>query len=108
MVQAFLAGFYCRDPLVWAARVALVLFVALAVLGPAQADAQTVDPTQIVTSILTWLTGPFGKAAVAVVVGITAFACMLGHHPYAALGAVVLGTFLLFGSQFFVTQFVGG
>jgi type IV secretory pathway VirB2 component (pilin) len=37
-----------------------------------------------------------------------AFACMLGHHPYAALGAVVLGAFLLFGSQFFVTTFVGG
>jgi hypothetical protein len=33
---------------------------------------------------------------------------MLGHHPYAALGAVVLGAFLLFGSQFFVTTFVGG
>jgi type IV secretory pathway VirB2 component (pilin) len=75
---------------------------------PVLAFAQTVDPTTIVTAILTWLTGPFGKAAVAVVIGITAFACLLGHHPYAALGACVLGAMLLFGSQFFVQQFVGG
>ena len=30
------------------------------------------------------------------------------RHPYAAVGAVVLGAFLLFGASFFVTQFVGG
>jgi type IV secretory pathway VirB2 component (pilin) len=88
-------------------RWVVVLGVLLIALSPTVAVAQTVDPTTIITSILTWLTGPFGKAAVAVVLGITAFACMLGHHPYAALGAVVLGAFLLFGSQFFVSTFVG-
>jgi type IV secretory pathway VirB2 component (pilin) len=88
--------------LVGAAVIAALLFL------PDPAYAQNVDPTTIVTAILTWLTGPFGKAAIAVIIGVVAFACMLGHHPYAALGAVVLGAFLLFGSQFFVTTFVGG
>jgi type IV secretory pathway VirB2 component (pilin) len=88
-------------------RISFFALVTLLLFSPDPAHAQTVDPTTIVTAILTWLTGPFGKAAVAVVVGVVAFACMLGHHPYAALGAVVLGTFLLFGSQFFVTTFVG-
>jgi len=88
--------------LVGAAVIAALLFL------PDPAHAQNVDPTTIVTAILTWLTGPFGKAAIAVIIGVVAFACMLGHHPYAALGAVVLGAFLLFGSQFFVTTFVGG
>jgi type IV secretory pathway VirB2 component (pilin) len=82
--------------------------IAALLFLPDPAHAQNVDPTTIVTAILTWLTGPFGKAAIAVVIGVVAFACMLGHHPYAALGAVVLGAFLLFGSQFFVTTFVGG
>lgn len=95
-------------PLQWAVRMVIFAFVGLLLFSPDPAHAQAVDPTTIVTAILTWLTGPFGKAAVAVVVGVVAFACMLGHHPYAALGAVVLGTFLLFGSQFFVTTFVGG
>jgi type IV secretory pathway VirB2 component (pilin) len=88
--------------LVGAAVIAALLFL------PDPAQAQNVDPTTIVTAILTWLTGAFGKAAIAVIIGVVAFACMLGHHPYAALGAVVLGAFLLFGSQFFVTTFVGG
>lgn len=92
----------------WSIRVAVFVFVGLLLYAPYAAYAQQVDPTTIVTQILTWLTGPFGKAAVAVVVGISAFACMLGHHPYAALGSLVLGAFLLFGSQFFVTTFVGG
>jgi len=89
-------------------RYGMAIGLAAIVMLPTFVLAQTVDPTTIVTAILTWLTGPFGKAAVAVVVGVVAFACMLGHHPYAALGAVVLGTFLLFGSQFFVNTFVGG
>ena len=88
--------------LVGAAVIAALLFL------PDPAHAQNVDPTTIVTAILAWLTGAFGKAAIAVIIGVVAFACMLGHHPYAALGAVVLGAFLLFGSQFFVTTFVGG
>src|ERR1700757_1632500 len=92
----------------WGRLLFPVFVISLIVLASGPAHAQTVDPTTIVTAILTWLTGPFGKAAVAVVVGVVAFACMLGHHPYAALGAVVLGTFLLFGSQFFVNTFVGG
>ncbi len=92
----------------WSIRVAVFVFVGLLLYSPYSAYAQTVDPTTIVTAILTWLTGPFGKAAVAVVVGISAFACMLGHHPYAALGSLVLGCFLLFGSQFFVNTFVAG
>jgi type IV secretory pathway VirB2 component (pilin) len=91
----------------WGDRCLPMLILGGLLVLPGIAHAQTVDPTAIVTAILTWLTGPFGKAAVAVVVAITAFACMLGHHPYAALGAVVLGAFLLFGAQFFVTQFVG-
>lgn len=86
----------------------LIVAIVVCSLVPNIAFAQTVDPTSIVMSILTWLTGPFGKAAVAVVVGISAFAAMLGHHPYAALGSVVLGAMLLFGSQFFVQTFVGG
>jgi len=81
--------------------------IGLFIMTPGIAHAQGVDPTTIVTAILTWLTGSFGRAAVAVVIGVVAFACMLGHHPYAALGAIVLGTFLLFGSQFFVATFVG-
>lgn len=95
------------DLVQWATRIGFIALVTMVVFSPHLAQAQTVDPTTIVTAILTWLTGPFGKAAVAVVVGIVAFACMLGHHPYAALGAVVLGTFLLFGAQFFVQTFVG-
>ncbi len=94
----------------WYMRVAVIVFIGLLLYAPysAYADGGTVDPTTIVTAILTWLTGPFGKVAVAVVVGISAFACMLGHHPYAALGSLVLGAFLLFGSQFFVNTFVAG
>lgn len=86
----------------------LPLAVVVLLLLPDLAFAQNVDPTATVTNILTWLSGPFGKVAIAVVIGITAFACMLGHHPYAALGSVVLGAFLLFGSNFFVTNFIGG
>ena len=88
--------------LVGAAVIAALLFL------PDSAHAQNVDPTTIVTAILTWLTGAIGKATTPMTTAIAAFACMLGHHPYAALGAVVLGAFLLFGSQFFVTTFVGG
>jgi type IV secretory pathway VirB2 component (pilin) len=95
------------EPVQWAMRIAVFALVATLLFSPDPAHAQTLDPTTMVTAILTWLTGPFGKAAIAVVIGIVAFACMLGHHPYAALGAVVLGAMLLFGSQFFVTTFVG-
>lgn len=89
-------------------RFVLTAVIVTALLLPDLAFAQNVDPTATVTNILTWLSGPFGKVAIAVVIGITAFACMLGHHPYAALGSVVLGAFLLFGSNFFVTNFIGG
>ncbi len=70
----------------WSIRVAVFVFVGLLLYAPylAYADGGTVDPTTIVTAILTWLTGPFGKAAVAVVVGISAFACMLGHFNVAS------------------------
>jgi type IV secretory pathway VirB2 component (pilin) len=107
MLSALRERISSPDPVQWAIRIGLFAFFTILLFSPDQANAQTVDPTTIVTAILTWLTGPFGKAAVAVVVGITAFACMLGHHPYAALGAVVLGCFMLFGAQFFVTTFVG-
>jgi len=75
-------------------------------MGAAQLQMQVLEYNQRQWMYQDETTGV--KAAVAVVVGVVAFACMLGHHPYAALGAVVLGTFLLFGSQFFVNTFVGG
>jgi len=92
----------------WGAHSIPIFLVGALLILPGIAHAQTVDPTTIVTAILTWLTGSFGKAAVAAVIAVTAFACLLGRHPYAALGACVLGAMLLFGSQFFVTTFVGG
>lgn len=89
-------------------RYGAIGFVVLLVLSPEMAWAQVVDPTSIVTSVLAWLTGPFGKAAVGLAVAGVGFACILGHHPMAGLGVLLLGAFLIFGGQFFVTQFVGG
>jgi len=96
------------DPVQWATRIGLFAFVTLLLFSPDQAHAQQLDPTTVAIAILTWLTGPFGKAAVGVVVAVVSFACMLGHHPFAMLGAIVLGAFMLFGSQFLVNTFIGG
>jgi type IV secretory pathway VirB2 component (pilin) len=108
MGQAFLAGFYCRDPIVWATRVALVIFVFLAIFSPDPSHSQSVDPTTTVTSIYTWLTGPFSRIVIALILGVVGVACAIGHHPFAAVGSVLLGCFFLFGGQFFANMAGGG
>jgi type IV secretion system protein VirB2 len=82
--------------------------VAAVVLAPGIAHAQSVDPTTIVTQILAYVTGPFGRAAGALAVAAVGFACIIGHHPMAGIGILLVGVFLIFGAQFFVQSFVGG
>jgi type IV secretory pathway VirB2 component (pilin) len=86
----------------------LAILVLGLVIVPQYAFAQTVDPTTAVTAMETWITGPFAKILIAFLLAVVGIACVIGHHPFAAVGVVCLGAFLIFGSQFFVTQFFGG
>ena len=75
---------------------------------PALAGAQTMDPTTAVTAMETWITGPFARIAISLFLAITGLLCCIGHHPFLGIAAVCLGAFLIFGSQWAVTQFFGG
>lgn len=91
----------------WAGR-ALIIGVCLGlVLLPQIAFAQNVDPTTSVTQILTFLTSGFGRGVVALIIAVIGIGCMIGHHPLYAIATVCLGAFMLFGAQFYATNWFG-
>lgn len=90
----------------------LLALIIVAVLLPAVAHAQVVtggtNPTTIINNIASFILGPFGEGVAALAVAAVGIMCWTGRMGFHAIGWLVGGLVLMFGSSYLVTTFVGG
>lgn len=93
------------------ARQALALVIAGAML-PAVAHAQVVtggtNPATIINNIASFILGPFGEGVAVLAVAAVGFMCWTGRMGFHAIGWLVGGMVMVFGSSYLVTTFVSG
>jgi type IV secretion system protein VirB2 len=78
---------------------------AMIAASPTAALAQT-DPSQILTAITTFLTGPFGQSLAMLGIIAIGLAWMFGRASLGLIAGVVGGIVIMFGASFLVTHIV--